>query len=151
MTRLKEVYRTIQRGKMIKDGQEKKWLVLLVVCLVISVIIGCGKQPKILSTGEIWLPEDVRYPPSKGYNTPNANYLGVFECKGEWYLCITSYDHDVLKYNYQKLFEAHKRMKYIIEEHNKDIRQKENVQPSERKCGAFDLKCRGEKNRGMRQ
>lgn len=151
MTRVKEVYKTIQRENMIKAGHEKRWLVLLLLCLVISMIIGCAKQPKILSTGEIWLPEDVRTPVAKGYTAPKAMHLGVYECNSDWHFCITKKDYDVLKENYKNIYNAHKRMRSIVEEHNKDIRQLKNIMPSEIKCGAFDFKCRGNKNKGMNQ
>lgn len=75
----------------------------------------------------------------------------VYECENDLYMCITYRDFYRLQENQKTLREAHNRLVNIVKEYNWRVHKENNVLPSERKCGALDVKCKSEVNRGMGQ
>lgn len=90
---------------------------------------------------QLSIPSEIKYPAQKPYKIEHADKYGTYQCT-DWFRCITNHDFEVLKQNYTSIEDAHKRLLYKVEEHNREVESLYRENPDMVKCGALDFKCR---------
>lgn len=115
------------------------------------ILTSCSEKTPHGVADPIWIPDSVKHPKKYKYQNPIAGEHGIYDCESELFKCITYHDEGILRININSLLEAHQSLIYLIEEHNRDQRMKENIMPEEIECGFFDFKCKKRKNKLMGQ